>query len=355
MPIRRLSGCALFAASAFLVGPGVIHGQSIAGIEIDRVLFMVATKGPDGKWSVRETDRVPLRPRNACYGWRLHFSKNTLGKLAWREEFTLPGQPGKGDTLLVRKKSETPQNGWLGNTWCVTKGDPVGEHVIKAYVQDSLARAFTFFVVAPEELVGQDTARGVGGQAVPLVDPLGRLGDFSTQRASLEDELEAKYPKPPSRLDTDPTTSAVLLIDIDLKGALGRVDGAAVVMRGDGGEPIRTAPMKGDVVMFHTLEPGAYSLRFIRVENYNPAQIVILERPPSIEIDVTVAGGGIHYLGTVVVSRKKIGLFGFKPPEFQVIHDARRELAAWSAFKQKYAEGPWTALAERRIVALTSP
>src|SRR5256885_3578459 len=32
---------------------------------IDRALFMVATKGPDGKWAVRETDRVPLRPRDA--------------------------------------------------------------------------------------------------------------------------------------------------------------------------------------------------------------------------------------------------------------------------------------------------
>jgi ankyrin repeat protein len=175
------------------------------------------------------------------------------------------------------------------------------------------------------------------------------------QRGSLADELEATYPTPPKGLDTDPTVSSVLLIDFDLKGALGRVDGAALMPRGNGGEPIRAARMKGDLVMFHTLAPGTYSLRFIRVENLNPWEILVLEKPTAIEINVTVAAGGLHYLGTVVVSRKKFGLFGFKPPEFQLIYDARREREAWSAFKKKYADTPWAMLAERRISSPRSP
>jgi len=352
MPARRSSSrVALFAALAVVGSPSFSRGQSAASLEIDRALFMVATKGPDGKWAVRETDRVPLRPRDACYGWRLHFSNNAPGEVAWRGEFTLPATPGKDPTLLVTKKSEKPLGGWIGDGWCVTKGDPTGEHVIKVYVRDSLARTFRFSVVAPEDLVGQEPAGGVG---VPPVDPLDQLGDFSTRRASLEAELEAKYPKPPKGLDTDPTKAAVLLLDIDIKGGLGKVDGAALVALDRSAGPIRAAALKGDVVMFHTLEPGNYSLRFIRVENYNPWQILALEKPPFIEINVTVPGSGIAYLGTVVVS-KKLRLGGSKPPEFQLTYDKGRELQAWSAFKEKYAESPWAALAEQRIGALRSP
>jgi len=145
MPTRRSSSrVALLAALAVVGSPGVGRGQGAASLDIDRALFMVATKGPDGKWAVRETDRVPLRPRDACYGWRLHFSNNAPGEVAWRGEFTLPGTPGKDPTLLVTKKSEKPLGGWIGDGWCVTKGDPTGEHVIKVYVRDSLARTFRF-------------------------------------------------------------------------------------------------------------------------------------------------------------------------------------------------------------------
>src|SRR2546422_6823419 len=38
-----------------------------------------------------------------------------------------------------------------------------------------------------------------------------------------------RSPKPPKGLDTDPTKAAVLLLDIDIKGGLGKVDGAALV------------------------------------------------------------------------------------------------------------------------------
>ena len=358
MPAGRYSSrVALLAVLAVVALPRFGRGQSAASPEIDRALFMVATKGPDGKWAVRETDRVPLRPRDACYGWRLHFSSAAPGEVAWRAAFTLPAQPSKDTTPLVTKKSEKPLGGWIGDGWCVTKGDPLGEHVIRVYVRDSVARTFTFLVVAPEDLVAQEPA---GGGGVPPVDPLGQLGDFSKQRASLDAELEAKYPKPPKGLNTDPATASVLLLDIARKGALSEVDGAAVVTGGDGSEPIRAAPMKGDLVMFHTLQPGTYSLRFIRVVNYKggetqPSEVLVLEKPPSVEINVTVPGGGVAYLGTVVVSRKKLGLFGYKPPEFQLTYDAKRELEAWLAFVKKYGDTPWAALAEKRIAALRSP
>ena len=158
--LRRITGLAWWPAIAIVCFPGFTPGQSIPSVEIDGAQFIVTTKGPDGQWTSRETDRVPLRPREACYTWRLHFATNTLGKLAWREEFTLPPEPGKDSTRLVTKKKETPRDGWLAHTWCVTRGDPVGQHVIKVYVQDSLAKAFAFLVVAPEALVGQSPAKG---------------------------------------------------------------------------------------------------------------------------------------------------------------------------------------------------
>ena len=344
---------------AMIVSPGLLHGQDIAGLEIDRAFFIVATKGPEGKWTARETDRVPLRPQDACYGWRLHFSWNSPSELAWRDEFTLPAIPGKDPTLLVTRRREKPQNGWIGNTWCVTRGDPAGEHVIKVFVQDSLARAFTFFVVSQEGVAGRDPAAAAAGHDAQVVDPLSQLGDFTAQRASLEDELEANYPKPPKRLDTDPTTSAVLLLDIDLTGTFGNseVNGAAVVADSSG--PIRAAPLDGDVVMFHNLPPGSYSLRFIRVDVYKagdlrPRKTVALHTPPSVEIRVTVAQGGVHYLGSVVV-KGKANILGDKPPEYQLTYDAKRETAAWSAFRKKYAATPWAALADGRILALRSP
>ena len=338
---------ALLAVLSLVGFPGFIHAQNGPRAEIDRALFMVATKDRDGKWNVRETDRVPLRPREACYGWRLHFSNNSADEVAWRTEFALPGGPGKEPSLLRTTKREKPLGGWIGGSWCVTAGDPVGDHVIRVYVANSLARTFPFVVVAPADLGVEQPANG----AEAPVDPLSMLGDFEGQRAALESELHASYPKPPNGLDTDPAAFSVLLVDIDLKGALGGLDGAALVRRGGG--PIRAAALKGSVVMFHALEPGTYSLRFVRVENYNPNEMLVVEKPPYLEINVTVASG-ISYLGTIVVSRKA-KLTGFKPAEFQVTYDRGRELQAWRAFKQKYGTGAWAALADQRIAALGSP
>src|SRR2546421_12886322 len=96
MPARRSSSrVALFAALAVVGSPSFSRGQSAASLEIDRALFMGATKGPDGKWAVRETDRVPLRPRDAWYGWRPHFSNNGPGEVAWGGASTLPSNPGE--------------------------------------------------------------------------------------------------------------------------------------------------------------------------------------------------------------------------------------------------------------------
>ena len=75
---------------------------------------------------------------------------------------------------------------------------------------------------------------------------------------------------------------------------------------------------------------------------------------PTLDINVSVGRGGLYYAGTVAVSRK-FRVLGSRPMDFVLVSDAQREIEAWSAFKKKYADSPWAALADRRILALTSP
>lgn len=182
--------------------------------------------------------------------------------------------------------------------------------------------------------------------------------DVIAQRESLVVELTADFPKPPKRLDTDTATSAVLLIDFRLTKELGQSRVTGVTLLSDSAGLIRAQPIKGNLVMFHTLAPGRYSLQFIRVDVYiggdlEPRETRVLGRPPAVTIDATVTRGGLHYLGTVVVTGR-VNLWGSKPPDIKVTYDAHRELEAWTAFTNKYADSPWRVLADRRITTLRS-
>ena len=179
--------------------------------------------------------------------------------------------------------------------------------------------------------------------------PAARADDRSAEREGLEDELKVKYPKPPKTLDTDPAVSSVLLVDFDLEGIIrvNGIDGAALLKPNGGGGPFRAGVLKGRLVMFHTLEPGTYALEFVRLSNYNAN--LVLQVPSDDEIEVTVERGQVAYLPVVLTKR-----FGPDAPAFRVAHDAHREIEAWSAFKKKYADSPWAALADKRIGSLAS-
>lgn len=179
--------------------------------------------------------------------------------------------------------------------------------------------------------------------------PAARADDRYSEREVVEDELAAKYPRPPKTLDTDPAVSSVLLVDFHLEGIIrvNGIDGAALVKRDGEGGPIRAAVLKGRLVMFHTLEPGTYSLEFVKLSNSNVK--LVLQVPSDVEIDVTVARGQVAYLPVVLTKR-----FGPDAPDFRVAHDVHREIEAWSAFKKKYADSPWTAVADKRIESLAS-
>ena len=150
-------GFELFVGIALGLLVSVANAQGITAADIDRARFKVSTKGTDGKWTSRETDRVPLTPGEACYNWGLHLSKTPPGDVAWTEELEIPAKPAiwqhsdkfelsKERTVAVTKKSQTPKDGWISHGWCVAKGDPAGRYVIKVYVGEGLAKTFEFFV-----------------------------------------------------------------------------------------------------------------------------------------------------------------------------------------------------------------
>jgi hypothetical protein len=151
----------LLALVATVALPRHAFAQGNVALVIDRSQFLVSTLGVDGTRTALETNRVPLDP-SACYEWRLHFSNNPAGELAWREEFELPA-PGtwpasdhwevRGNgRVAVANRRGTPQDGWISQEWCVGEGDPTGKYVITVYVHDRLAKTFEFFAapVPPE-------------------------------------------------------------------------------------------------------------------------------------------------------------------------------------------------------------
>lgn len=180
--------------------------------------------------------------------------------------------------------------------------------------------------------------------------PAAQAGDVSSEGPSAYDELSERYPPSPKTLDGDPMQSSALLLEFGFKGIirLNGLDGAALVMAGQGDRVIRASTMKGRLVLFDLIDPGTYSLRFIGLSNGNTK--LMLEKPPALEMNVTVTRGKVSYLGTILVTKK----FGPMRPQMELIYDADKEMAAWSAFKKKYPTSPWSALAEKRIASLKS-
>jgi alpha-tubulin suppressor-like RCC1 family protein len=239
---------ALLVAIPVAVFPGLTHGQRIAGIEIDRAEFIVSTMSPDGNRTSRETNRVPLDPYGACYEWRLHFSTNTLGELAWREEFELPApgvwQPSDGyevrGRVAITKKREIPKDGWIGQEWCVGEGDPAGKYVITVYIQDSLARSFEFLVEdsVVAEVLGQHVRLSQWRQAGGII--FSALLDHYVKEhriAPTQDEITAFHQRFPEFPGTE-EEAWTFLQTWKVKRALFIQYGGRVVLQQAGPEPI---------------------------------------------------------------------------------------------------------------------
>jgi hypothetical protein len=139
------------------------------GTRVDAAMFGVEMPGEeDGSAFFVETSRVPL-VTGATFGWRIHLADDAPAVLM-REELVLPGAPRvwrhEGDTAIsedrrvaVTERVVRTWDGWLENYWSFTDGDPEGLYTLRVYVDDELAREFTFRV---DRVDGTRVGKGCG-------------------------------------------------------------------------------------------------------------------------------------------------------------------------------------------------
>jgi hypothetical protein len=121
---------------------------------VDAALFGIEMPvGEEGDTFFVETNRVPL-VAGAAFGWRLRL-KDGATQVRLREELELPVAPRiwrhTDDTSIsgdrrtaITERLVHPTAGWLENAWSFTAGDPPGRYRLRVYLDDELAREFTF-------------------------------------------------------------------------------------------------------------------------------------------------------------------------------------------------------------------
>jgi hypothetical protein len=110
---------------------------------------------PDGEEIGESTTLIPYHV-GACYNWHLRLGK-TKGAIAITEVYTLPSKPkswglGEGEAIEVSEDrlsatSElliTPEDGWISNGWCITRGDPKGDYSFEIFAGDTPLHRFEF-------------------------------------------------------------------------------------------------------------------------------------------------------------------------------------------------------------------
>lgn len=107
------------------------------------------------------TDQVPFR-EGLEYGWMM-FVDTERSSVRWREEFQLPAPPqswgtveedgyttvsADGRTAVTDFRNEMLEP-FIGNSWILVNGDPLGEHEMRIYVEGEYVTTFEFVVGLP--------------------------------------------------------------------------------------------------------------------------------------------------------------------------------------------------------------
>ena len=122
-------------------------------------VFGIIIKNQEGKEKFEVTNTVPLI-EGQSYGWIIRLGPG-FTKVKWKEVFELPAKPdtwGSGEAsgdheisgdrkVSVTEKEVVVEGGYIHNFWSVVAGDPVGDYVIRVYVNDLLLETFHFKVV----------------------------------------------------------------------------------------------------------------------------------------------------------------------------------------------------------------
>ena len=155
----------LLSSILFLILSSASSTPASSGtLKIEETKFFVRlyTISNDGSEISRDFDTtlVPLVPDRSCYGWQIKVPSDA-NLINLREEFMLPNEPsfwsGENNEFAtnrivnnrrtsITERFVTPDKGWVENEWCVAKGDPEGDYLIKVYFDDQFIQKFDFEV-----------------------------------------------------------------------------------------------------------------------------------------------------------------------------------------------------------------
>ena len=119
--------------------------------------FYVGTRDSvNEKFIWRESDFVPLIPKNTCYEWDIQLDTE-MESVQLKEVLILPSKPKTwGDEegmelqhdnkVSVKQKVVKLESRTISGGWCVADGDPTGNHKIDVFVNGVLAKSFSFVV-----------------------------------------------------------------------------------------------------------------------------------------------------------------------------------------------------------------
>lgn len=148
------------------VAPAAAQSAEGSGeLAVETAEFLVLLTDGEGGRQAIASSLVPYLPNRACFGWRIRLT-DAPAMVRLREVLQLPTAPafwsGEDDTYSPHKYSAdrttatteqfaAPKDGWIGSSWCIVEGDPVGAHFIEVFIDDRLIRHFDFEVRRPSD------------------------------------------------------------------------------------------------------------------------------------------------------------------------------------------------------------
>lgn len=144
------------SVTRLLLALGVlVLAQPVLAQAVVETDFTITVPNPSGEAIVESTTLVPLT-EGVCYTWHLRVAK-TKSDVAVTEVYTLPAAPQtwglREDSDITISKDRrtattplllTPEDGWIGNGWCVSEGDPEGEYSFEIRGGGTVLHRFVF-------------------------------------------------------------------------------------------------------------------------------------------------------------------------------------------------------------------
>jgi len=171
--IRFLFAACLLAFFAFTLAPAPARAD-LTGIpqEVAPGVFLLFSefgvwKESDDQTTFTPTTVVEMKD-NISFGWRFRVETDK-DQVKMRVAITLPVPPKiwghlgevvekdvssdgamkiSADRRTATEEGDYPVvDGWITNTWSFAEGDPVGDHLVRIYINEKLVRVFRFKVI----------------------------------------------------------------------------------------------------------------------------------------------------------------------------------------------------------------